>query len=95
MYVYFYVKRIFVYILFVCLFVVVLFDTEIKQSQTPYIHYDPLTHAQNRLSSHYLSVSAKTKYRRNFSVMSGWPSGLRRCVQVAVWFSRRGFESHF
>ena len=27
--------------------------------------------------------------------MSGWPSGLRRCVQVAVWFSRRGFESHF
>ena len=26
---------------------------------------------------------------------SGWPSGLRRCVQVAVWFSRRGFESHF
>ena len=27
--------------------------------------------------------------------LSGWPSGLRRCVQVAVWFSRRGFESHF
>ena len=26
---------------------------------------------------------------------SAWPSGLRRCVQVAVWFSRRGFESHF
>jgi hypothetical protein len=26
--------------------------------------------------------------------MSIWPSGLRRCVQVAVWFSRRGFESH-
>ena len=28
-------------------------------------------------------------------ITSGWPSGLRRCVQVAVWFSRRGFESHF
>ena len=26
---------------------------------------------------------------------SGWPSGLRRCVQVAVRFSGRGFESHF
>ena len=30
-----------------------------------------------------------------FYQLSGWPSGLRRCVQVAVWFSRRGFESHF
>ena len=30
-----------------------------------------------------------------FVCKSGWPSGLRRCVQVAVWFSRRGFESHF
>ena len=28
-------------------------------------------------------------------VMSGWPSGLRRCVQVAVRFCGRGFESHF
>ncbi|KAH3777311.1 hypothetical protein DPMN_178751 [Dreissena polymorpha] len=27
--------------------------------------------------------------------MSGWASGLRRCVQVAVWISRRGFKSHF
>ena len=27
--------------------------------------------------------------------MSGWPSGLRRCVQVAVHFCGRGFESHF
>ena len=26
---------------------------------------------------------------------SGWPSGLRRCVQVAVYLCRRGFESHF
>ena len=26
---------------------------------------------------------------------SGWPSGLRRCVQVAVHFGGRGFESHF
>ena len=25
---------------------------------------------------------------------SGWPSGLRRCVQVAVYSCRRGFESH-
>ncbi|GFU33360.1 hypothetical protein TNCV_4362001 [Trichonephila clavipes] len=27
--------------------------------------------------------------------MSGWPSGLRRCVQVAVHLCGRGFESHF
>ena len=27
--------------------------------------------------------------------LSGWPSGLRRCVQVAVHFCGRGFESHF
>lgn len=26
---------------------------------------------------------------------SGWPSGPKRCFQVAVRFSRRGFESHF
>ena len=26
---------------------------------------------------------------------SGWPRGLRRCVQVAVHFCGRGFESHF
>ena len=26
--------------------------------------------------------------------LSGWPSGLRRCVQVAVHFCGRGFESH-
>ena len=25
---------------------------------------------------------------------SGWPSGLRRCVKVAVCSCRRGFESH-
>ena len=29
------------------------------------------------------------------TLVSGWPSGLRRCVQVAVYFCRRGFESHF
>ena len=28
-------------------------------------------------------------------LLSGWPSGLRRCVQVAVYSCRRGFESHF
>ena len=28
------------------------------------------------------------------SRLSGWPSGLRRCVQVAVYSCRRGFESH-
>ena len=32
---------------------------------------------------------------RQPSSKSGWPSGLRRCVQVAVYFCRRGFESHF
>ena len=25
---------------------------------------------------------------------SAWPSGLRRCIQVAVYSCRRGFESH-
>ncbi len=44
------------------------------------------------------------KYRRETSFelviiiyidKSGWPSGLRRCVQVAVQFSGRGFKSHF
>ena len=29
-----------------------------------------------------------------YPVVSGWPSGLRRCVQVAVYSCRRGFESH-
>ena len=28
-------------------------------------------------------------------VLSGWPSGLRRYVQVVVYNCRRGFESHF
>ena len=31
----------------------------------------------------------------SWSGQSGWPSGLRRCVQVAVYICRRGFESHF
>jgi hypothetical protein len=31
----------------------------------------------------------------NDNIKSGWPSGLRRCVQVAVHFCGRGFESHF
>ena len=31
----------------------------------------------------------------NSLLLSGWPSGLRRCVQVAVYSCRRGFESHF
>ena len=26
--------------------------------------------------------------------VSEWPSGLRRCIQVAVYVSRRGFKSH-
>ena len=32
--------------------------------------------------------------RIRFSPWAGWPSGPRRCVQVAVGSSRRGFESH-
>ena len=32
---------------------------------------------------------------QSWAPMSGWPSGLRRCVQVAVLFWGRGFESHF
>ena len=31
----------------------------------------------------------------SYPTRSGWPSGLRRCVQVAVHFCGRGFESHF
>ena len=42
----------------------------------------------------------KKRLQYNFKLyilhcVSGWPSGLRRCVQVAVYFCRRGFESHF
>ena len=33
--------------------------------------------------------------RPTHSNQSGWPSGLRRCVQVAVYSCRRGFKSHF
>ena len=33
-------------------------------------------------------------YHQN-TYKSEWPSGLRRCVQVAVYVCRRGFESHF
>ena len=32
---------------------------------------------------------------RRMTWESGWPSGLRRYVQVVVYESRRGFESHF
>ena len=35
----------------------------------------------------------KNKYE--LLTWSGWPSGLRRCVQVAVYNCRRGFESRF
>lgn len=31
----------------------------------------------------------------HFHNKSGWPSGLRRCVKVAVYICRRGFKSHF
>ena len=30
----------------------------------------------------------------NLTLSSGWPSGLRRCVQVAVHLGGRGFKSH-
>ena len=43
------------------------------------MHRDILSH----------SKPTRTRY------LSGWPSGLRRCVQVAVHFCGRGFESHF
>ena len=46
----------------------------------------------------YLKINCRSyNYYFNFVhiSMSGWPSGLRRCVQVAVQFSGRGFESHF
>ena len=44
----------------------------------------------------YVSVFFRkiTRFYRSWR-KSGWPSGLRRCVQVAVYFCRRGFESHF
>ena len=35
----------------------------------------------------------KNKYE--LLTWSGWTSGLRRCVQVAVYNCRRGFESRF
>ena len=35
----------------------------------------------------------KDKYE--FTTWSGSPNGLRRCVQVAVYNCRRGFESRF
>ena len=45
------------------------------------------------------AVFTRNNYRavsqRLIPKMSGWPSGPRRCVQVAVQFSGRGFESHF
>ena len=40
-------------------------------------------------------LALNTQYRLLSFSVSGWPSGLRRCVQVAVYSCRRGFESHF
>ena len=51
------------------------------------------------LIPHVWQTPCEKKNRNvNFNITttkSGWPSGLRRCVQVAVFFWRRGFESHF
>ena len=43
----------------------------------------------------YLMLIARYDPTNTLSSTSGWPSGLRRCVQVAVHFCGRGFESHF
>ena len=52
--------------------------------------YDRVPHLSNHPLHTFQGVTTDKRDNK-----SGWPSGLRRCVQVAVWFSRRGFESHF
>ena len=55
------------------------------------------------ITTNYNNLIIVTAYAHDLSkhntaytnIMSGWPSGPRRCVQVAVQFSGRGFESHF
>jgi hypothetical protein len=45
-----------------------------------------------------IEMNVKKKISIKFSNIndkSGWPSGLRRCVQVAIHFCGRGFESLF
>ena len=43
----------------------------------------------------WLEQFFKKQNQYDKGMLSGWPSGLRRCVQVAVYSCRRGFESHF
>ena len=43
----------------------------------------------------YIALAMNTQFSACYYRVSGWPSGLRRCVQVAVYSCRRGFESHF
>ncbi|KAI8515973.1 hypothetical protein Bbelb_067860 [Branchiostoma belcheri] len=51
----------------------------------------PPQSAGTPLSRHRLfsDTCAGGKLREFIAAMSGWPSGLRRFVQVAVWFSRQ------
>ena len=42
----------------------------------------------------YIALAMSTQFSAVYYRVSGWPSGLRRCVQVAVYSCRRGFESH-
>ena len=53
----------------------------------------------DRMDATFLLTSTSPKYFGSLFFLcktkSGWPRGLRRCVQVAVHFCGRGFESHF
>ena len=48
-----------------------------------------------QLSPHGSDRDGQRLSTREQKTWSGWPRGLRRCVQVAVHFCGRGFESHF
>ena len=66
-----------------------------SQSGSPGVGSSPTSDIFIFHLTQWLIVINKVKYCSICRRMSGWPSGLRRCVQVAVGFSRRGFESHF
>ena len=67
--------------------------------------FTPFPHGVWRgFESHHYQTCCRKYVRKRWNMtlghiswtrQSGWPSGLRRCVQVAVYLCRRGFESHF
>ena len=78
-----------------------------KQKNLPRTGFEPVTYGFLLVVIPLQSTALPTELSRVYSEtlckgtenftrgMSGWPSGLRRCVQVAVHFCGRGFESHF